>query len=1134
VKKSLFLIAVFALVCILFSHEIIGNLLKLAARSYTHSQIEYRTLSWENGAFVFSDLAIFDPTFQVYVEKASIRLNFSDFPRKLKGHIHLISPHVSIVKKKNWDVPTSWFDFSYSVANGTLDWGGLAHFSLEKDKVSSYLALDWDGASVLLTYKDQQWDVDLTHFNITLLKDFFPWAEITKGEISGKMTLLDGYRVSSANLTANELALYVSRGSLQNVSGTLSLNSGLGAKWEVLGTGEVLGKKIPFRCQGKGFFKSDWLESKIEFQDAWLSISKEERWNVECSKIHAEEATLLLAAATPYFPELKEWHILKGTIDAKAELFFPEWTCTCRAESLALQKGDSLFDANLIQGELNRKGGLLFIEGNRWKSSFSGLWEDGTIEADLFGAQLMLKGGWNGSALAVQIAKGEFDNFTFQGDGWIDPGLDFFFSLHGKWKFLEKEIPFECPILSKWKDLWSFDFRFTRGFWDLMRLKGHYNGKQVFYSDKSHFLGSELRFTPCSLRDLDVAFTLPWDHVLAAGPILQEWGVDLAQIPPFGNTEMHCQLIKGKLLLVAQGEDPKFACSIEKALDEWNIDLESNLTLKASITDRGIAKGYMNWKQEASAEFNGKILPSLHSEFSLSKVSFDLKLIQDERLQGILTGSGHFLYNGQWDSDFDFTASSLIIHGHPMENNGSVHLQYSSLQGAQLKGVSLHGPFDCVIDLLQYEKKRASWVFKNSQMHIPSSFLRGRFLEFIDPDRDLNVTADLDFTSDFSTFICTMREGLIPFHGDYHRVENLQLHWSHSQCDAAFQYRDHFYRLQAQINDVITGRLTVGVEQEPLTIDWEYKDLLSVHSIEGCFGGVSASFHAEKPNVLVGSAHVDFQRLSHLLPSDVASVFQELQMGKGYELKGRLELQQNAPHFQGILSGKAIELFGFQFRTLLAQVDLLPETIRIYDLKISDSAGMLKVDDMLIKKKEESPFAISIPNLTIVDLRPSFLIRPGGKVGPIEPLVVRELQLKDFRGLLEDGKTWRAHGSLYFINTYKRKETVFDLPANLLSRIAGLDLELLIPVTGDLTFELENGYFNLLDLSHAYSEGQRSEFFLEMDPQPRMDLDGNLRIFIKMKQFVLLKFTESFLISIDGVLDAPEFHLKKKKFLGIF
>ena len=256
-------------------------------------------------------------------------------------------------------------------------------------------------------------------------------------------------------------------------------------------------------------------------------------------------------------------------------------------------------------------------------------------------------------------------------------------------------------------------------------------------------------------------------------------------------------------------------------------------------------------------------------------------------------------------------------------------------------------------------------------------------------------------------------------------------------------------------------------------------------------------------------------------------------MGKGYELKGRLKIEKNAPYFQGILCGKQIELFGYQFRTLLGQVDLGPKKMRIYDVKISDTAGIMKIDEIVLAGKDHLPWTIDIPTLTILELRPSLLQHPGEPVGPISPLVVRELKLTDFKGLLEDGKTYTAKGKLHFINSYKREETVFDLPVNVLSRIVGLDLELLIPVTGDLDFELKDGFFNLTSLTNAYSEGERSEFFLKMEPQPTMDLDGNLNIFIKMKQHVLLKFTESFLISIEGQLNDPQFHLKKRRFFGL-
>lgn len=437
-----------------------------------------------------------------------------------------------------------------------------------------------------------------------------------------------------------------------------------------------------------------------------------------------------------------------------------------------------------------------------------------------------------------------------------------------------------------------------------------------------------------------------------------------------------------------------------------------------------------------------------------------------------------------------------------------------------------------MIDLLEYDAKGAHWIFHNAQIHLPTDLLTHKFLQFIDKTKDLNLNADIDLASDFSSFSCAMREGSVPLNGADRHIENLKCFWKGDKCELQLNYLGQLYQLYCQIDDKIEGRALFGDEEMPLAIDWEYQNALLLKSIEGTFHGIEASFHAESPNVLVGSAHLNFTALCPLLPLDVAEVFQEIKMGEGYELKGRLQLKKNLPYFQGILSGKAIELFGFQFRTLLAQVDLGPEKLRIYDLKISDSAGIMKIDEILIE--DHQPWTIAIPNLTIQELRPSLLMRPEDtEAGPLSPLVIRKMNIKDFKGILDDGKTYTGKGELHFINSYKREETVFDLPANVLSRIVGLDLDLLIPVTGDLLFDIKDGYFNLLELKNAYSEGKRSQFFLESALAPRMDLDGNLQICIKMKQFVLFKITESLLISIDGVLDDPQFHLKRKRFFGL-
>ena len=722
-------------------------------------------------------------------------------------------------------------------------------------------------------------------------------------------------------------------------------------------------------------------------------------------------------------------------------------------------------------------------------------------------------------------------------------------------------------------------------------MAGTYDGKEVHFLEKSHILGSPLQFLPVQIYRAPLGFVkldsarqskidsvasdrrspapsgqgeeedrfgevaaspnsqnlmargigslrakwqLPWKAVLGAGPLLQEWGLDSKNIPFFEKADFDFQYNMGKVEVLA--ESPSFGFSLKQLEAEWKFDLISDVTLNCLLKEDGGVKGRGSWKTAVDVEFDGKILPYMsffRCDLSLTKARVDLAALGVSKMEGILEGQGHLSYDGTFESDLDFLASSLKINDHLMENEGPIHLYYSSIKGALFRGLSLHGPFDCIVDLLEYNAVNSHWVFHNAQVHLPGHILTHRFLQFLDTGHDLNFTANIDLASDFSTIMCTMREGSIPFDGSAHPIENLQLLWENGDCKSSFYYLGNLYRFHLDIDDKIAGRLILGEEETPLTIDWEYGNSFKVYSVEGSFSGVDASFHAETEDTLIGSARINLRTVSPLLPPALAQVFEELKMGKGYELKGRLKIENNIPSFQGILAGKSFELFGFQFRTLLAQVSLSKDTIRIFDLKLSDSAGSGKVDEIRMEGKPDQPWTIPIPTLSLHELRPSLLQRPGCPVGPISPLVVRVLTMRDLKGLLADGKTWKAKGELHFINSYKREETIFDLPANVLSRIVGLDLELLIPVCGDLDFVLKDGFYHLTELRNAFSEADRSEFFLEPGQQSTMDLDWNLKIVIKMKQFVLFKLTEAFLISIDGQLDDPQFHLRKKRFFGL-
>ncbi len=752
------------------------------------------------------------------------------------------------------------------------------------------------------------------------------------------------------------------------------------------------------------------------------------------------------------------------------------------------------------------------------------------------------------------------------------------YGIEGDFITSQGKIPFDCPLIRNFQANWDFDIRLKNSVWDLFRVCGRSSGEEILFEEsKCHFLGAPFSLTNCRVKEgklieLDAGMVLSWNSILAAGPFLESLGIQPAVDKPIqGSAGIHFDYVLDKgasfqiqgIDLTWKGKKIPLDFVAKEENGIWNLDLAQVGDLFLScrlIQDEKkieILDGTGDWKEGIKANFAGKLEPGFRWDLFLSEISIDLSELNQWTkefslgdIRGKLVGSGHLRYDRTVEMDLDVSVSDLEAGSLTFENKGILHIFYSSEKGVMFSGIDLQVMKEqlklaCKVEVLQFDALRSHWISTRSHVHLTPDFFTF-FPQLPFPaqlKQELDFIADIDCASDFSLITCSMKEGFFPFQGTVRHIQDLNLKWRENQVSVDFHYlhQGHLLKLGANIgfDPIFQGKWVFEdeevPEERPLSVYWAYDRELTIHSIEGSFGGIEASFQAQSPDVLIGSARVDFKALSEIIPPVVAEAFHELEMGKGYEFKGKLTLEKEGPRFQGLLSGKQIELFGYQLRTLLAQIDLTLDEVSITNLKISDMAGILKADDIWFGGKEEEPWTISIPKLTLTELRPSLLHRVGQEAGEISPLVVRELTLRDFQGLLDEGKTWTATGDLHFINSYKREYTVFDLPADVLSRIVGLDLELLIPVRGYLTFDLKDGYAHLLELTDSFSEASRSQFFLaKEDLVPTMDLDGNLKILVKMKQFILFKFTEAFLISIEGKLNDPKFHLqKKKRFLGI-
>lgn len=778
---------------------------------------------------------------------------------------------------------------------------------------------------------------------------------------------------------------------------------------------------------------------------------------------------------------------------------------------------------------------------------------------------------WKGNIESVGIgfqAEGNFVSYNWflQTKGHLADGIDFY-----------------CPLIEKREEAIFFDFRVETPTWDFARLYGKAeDGICIFDPQRTHFLGSPLQIDDCrydlgGLVSTHLSTTIDWKSLSRIVPLWIQHAKKWEDLPLDGHAIVRFSYARegGSSIsiheteLTWQGEPLSFNLVAEEENRKWRIrecQIDQFL-LSAQVQKEETAlrfeEGKASWEQGLFADFSGELDSSFQFEFhfpylrlDLNRVStFAASLFPVEKIEGILEGKGVVSKKAFLEADFDFVPFTVKTMGLDWQNKEPIHLRYASDSGILCSGLDGCEPkslFSCKIGLLQQETIRSRWILNHCQFHLTPEFLklfpkRSEFLPFFDIEQEIDFFADLECPTDFSSLSCHIKQASPFFDGVKRNLQDISFSIQDRQASAHFflDHQGYPVKVFAQINleDKLSGRFIfedgnpiLDADDRPLCIDWSHsiESGLLIHEIGGSFGGVDASFHAlDSGTTLIGSARINFDRLSKIIPDRVAQVFTDLKIGDGYELKGKLSIAKGVS-FRGIFSGKQIDLFGYQLRTLLSQFELDPGQVRLYDLKISDSAGMLKIDELLVSAVENAPWTISIPHLTILELRPSLLQRKGKSIEPAGPLVVRELKIDDFKGNLEDSKTYSAKGELSFINSYRREHTVFDIPSDLLGRIVGLDLELLIPACGILEYELKNGFFYLTGLSHSFSEAQRSEFFLVSDPLPTMDLDGNLHIVVSMKQFVLFKLTESFQILVDGKLDNPQFHLqKKRRFLGL-
>lgn len=228
-----------------------------------------------------------------------------------------------------------------------------------------------------------------------------------------------------------------------------------------------------------------------------------------------------------------------------------------------------------------------------------------------------------------------------------------------------------------------------------------------------------------------------------------------------------------------------------------------------------------------------------------------------------------------------------------------------------------------------------------------------------------------------------------------------------------------------------------------------------------------------------------------------------------------------SPIFEGSLHGKNLKLQGIHCRNMAMQLLYEEGQLILKKMRFVDPAFDLDVQSCIVQL---DTLNILAEGITLTDFKPT-LLKPTNGSKSEDPFMIKEMVIPSLFVKVQNGLEIRGKGELYFINQEPKKKNILDLPWDILS-VLGLDPSLLVPVCGQLEFTFDRNRILIDRLRRSYSDKNRSTFFLDPKAISYIGLDGALFIRIRMKQSVILRLAEPFVIAIDGNVSQPSFKLK--------
>ncbi|MDR3624868.1 MAG: hypothetical protein P4L16_07005 [Chlamydiales bacterium] len=422
------------------------------------------------------------------------------------------------------------------------------------------------------------------------------------------------------------------------------------------------------------------------------------------------------------------------------------------------------------------------------------------------------------------------------------------------------------------------------------------------------------------------------------------------------------------------------------------------------------------------------------------------------------------------------------------------------------------------------------------------------FLRDIKREGGLQGYLNIDISQSQVLVGLQLKDGVYTFFGKEYDLKNVIVRLAPSviSIQADYQMEDVPLRilLQTERSDTSKGVAIISEIKDPspnpMKVFWRWDSTLGliIQRVEGVLAGLLVNLQEKQdsPQVLALFGQIKLQnvgKLGSMLSKELRSSISDWRIGNGYAFTGQFVFPRENWHgfsMQGVLDGKDFQFYGLEFDLLKANFLYSNKELRISQLSILDQGGKCTIPLISLKQDNQENWHLLMPSLRIQEFKPHAFSKDKQKTKPIKNLVIHEAELKDLSGVLGNLQSFRGSGYFRFEKIVKNtlSNVLLAIPSEILGSI-GLNTSNMVPATGTVQFVIKDKRIYITNLLDVYSEGKKSRFYLPQGPvQSYVDFDGNMNIYIRIKQYnLLLKLTESLRFHITGKWDSPKFSAEK-------